>query len=103
MRAARGTAKAVSPAPATAEIAWQEWPRMKAGLVLLSTCFNRLTAGILRPDLGILIPSASSTRRPPTCSKAGKSRRTAEVHWRARRCGSQGIAVEEVEQPVIAG
>ena len=75
---------------------------MKAGLVLLSTCFNRLTAGILRPDLGILIPSASSTRRPPTCSKAGKSRRTAEVHWR-EALRVQGIAVEEVEQPVIAG
>ena len=78
MRQAKGTAKQV-PRPSTSNaMAWQEWPMMYSALELDWESWCRsLTAGILRPSLGRLIPSATSTRRPPTRTSQGRNNRRA--------------------------
>ena len=74
MRQASGSAKKPRPARTASATAWQEWPKMYSGLVLPSDSWcSFLTAGIFLPALGILMPSASRTGRPPAVRRAGRS------------------------------
>lgn len=74
----------------TAATAWQECPKINSGLVLSSDSWcSFLTAGIFRPALETLMPSARKTGRPRLRSSTESIRsRTARVQSAASRSGS---------------